>query len=300
MAGIRDLPIPLAPRPEQARIVASLEEHLSRLDAAESEISSAERRIRSLEKSIITDASSTLATPSHWKVIAVGDAGAVGLGLQRSPKRHNGPNMRPYLRVANIFEDRIDGSDVMSMDMTDAEWDRYRLRDGDVLLNEGQSPEFLGRPAIYRGDPPDVAFTNSLIRFQANEDIEPEWALLVFRSHLHNRRFMRESQITTNIAHLAAGRFKTVEFPVPPVDEQRLRVANARTRLEGCDRLRSQVIADKKRSAVLRRTIFAAAFSGQLVPQDPDDEPASALLERIRAERAETTPAKRKAQRKTS
>lgn len=40
----------------------------------------------------------------------VADAGSVSLGLQRSPKRHFGPNMRPYLRVANVFEDRIDGS----------------------------------------------------------------------------------------------------------------------------------------------------------------------------------------------
>lgn len=170
---------------------------------------------------------------------------------------------------------------------------RYRLRDGDVLLNEGQSPEFLGRPAIYRGDPPEVAFTNSLIRFHANADISPEWALLVFRSHLHNRRFMRESQITTNIAHLAAGRFKTVEFPVPPLDEQINRVLAARALLAICDRLRSEVAAARRRAASLRRSILAAAFSGQLVPQDPDDEPASVLLERIRDQRAAVTPTRR-------
>jgi type I restriction enzyme S subunit len=192
--------------------------------------------------------------------------------------------MRPYLRVANVFEDRIDDSDVMSMDITDDEWERYRLGDGDVLLNEGQSPELLGRPAIYRGDPPDVAFTNSLIRFQANDDVDPEWALLVFRSHMHNRRFMRESRITTNIAHLAAGRFKTVEFPLPSLEEQRRRVVVARRGLEACSRLRSEVAAAKKRASSLRRALLASAFSGQLVPQDPDAEPASRLLEKVRTE----------------
>jgi len=200
--------------------------------------------------------------------------------------------MRPYLRVANVFEDRIDGSDVMSMDITDVEWERFRLRDGDVLLNEGQSPEFLGRPAIYRGDPPDVAFTNSLIRFQPRDDIDPEWALLVFRSHMHNRRFMRESQITTNIAHLAAGRFKTVEFPIPPLEEQRERVVQARRRLEACARLQSEAVVAKERSGALRRSILAAAFAGRLVPQDPEDEPASVLLERIRDQRAGAIPAR--------
>jgi type I restriction enzyme S subunit len=283
----RRLRVPIAPRTEQDRVVAAIEEHFSHLDAAEAALSSAEGRIRALERSIITEASSTLSPPLHWKIVTVADAGTVGLGLQRSPTRHNGPNMRPYLRVANVFEDRIDDSDVMSMDMTETEWERYRLRDGDVLLNEGQSPEFLGRPAIYRGDPPDVAFTNSLIRFQAHQDIDPEWALLVFRSHMLNRRFMRESQITTNIAHLSAGRFKTVEFPVPPLEEQRTRVADARAGLAGCARLRAEVVAGRRRSTVLRRAFLAAAFSGRLVPQDPDHESAKGLGERIQAELAE-------------
>lgn len=297
---LRLVPVPLPPRAEQERIVAAIEEHLSRLDAAEAAAVSAARRIEALEKAIITQASSTLDPPSHWKLVTVADAGAVGLGLQRSPKRHGGPNMRPYLRVANVFEDRIDDSDVMTMDMTDAEWERFKLRDGDVLLNEGQSPELLGRPAIYRGEPAAVAFTNSLIRFQANDDVDPEWALLVFRSHMHNRRFMRESQITTNIAHLAAGRFKTVEFPLPPLDEQRARVAEARAGLEACARLRGEVVGGRKRSAGLRRSILTAAFSGQLVPQDPDDEPASVLLERIRADRAAAAPTKRTRKAKVS
>lgn len=292
--AMRSMPTPVPPRAEQDRIVGAIEEHLSRLDAAEAAALSATQRIKALERSIISGASSTLDPPQRWKVTTVADAGVVKLGLQRSPKRHNGPNMRPYLRVANVFEDRIDDSDVMSMNMTEAEWGRYKLQDGDVLLNEGQSPELLGRPAIYRGDPPDVAFTNSLIRFQANENVDPEWALLVFRSHMHNRRFVQESQITTNIAHLAAGRFKTVEFPLPPLREQQERVLEARAGLDACARLRSGVEAARKRATNLRRSILAAAFSGQLAPQDPDDEPASVLLDRIRAEREAETPPKRK------
>lgn len=297
---LRLIGVPFPPSAEQKRIVAAIEEHFSRLDAADVAAVSAERRIRSLERAIITQTSSTVRPPRDWRVVTVGDAGKVGLGLQRSPKRHNGPNMRPYLRVANVFEDRIDDNDVMSMDITDTEWDRFMLHDGDILLNEGQSPELLGRPAIYRGEPPEVAFTNSLIRFQANDDVDPEWALLVFRSHMHNRRFMRESQITTNIAHLAAGRFKTVEFPLPPIAEQRARVAHARSGLELCSRLRSEITAARKRAAGLRRAILAAAFAGQLVPQDPDDEPAMVLLERIRAQRATAMPTGRRRPQATS
>lgn len=69
-----------------------------------------------------------------------------------------------------------------------------------MLLNEGQTPELLGRPAMYRGEPPGVAFTDSLIRFNAGERVDPEFALLVFRRHMRAGRFKRESRITTNIA----------------------------------------------------------------------------------------------------
>lgn len=286
--------VPVPPSAEQQRIVATIEEYFSRLDAAEIQLAAAVRRLGSLERSSIMNTARTQDPPSDWQVVTVGEAGVVGLGLQRSPKRHSGPKMRPYLRVANVFEDRIDHSDVMSMDMSDAEWEKYRLNVGDVLLNEGQSPELLGRPAIYRGNPPNVAFTNSLIRFQAGPDVEPEWALLVFRSHMHSRRFMRESKITTNIAHLAAGRFKTVEFPVPPKEEQRARVTSARAALEKTSCLRAALDAGFARARSLRQSILSAAFTGNLLPQDPNDESASVLLDRIRSEHAAANVARKR------
>lgn len=166
--------------------------------------------------------------PAGWHWTTVEKAGRLQLGRQRAPKHHEGSNMRPYLRVANVFEDRIDTSDVMSMNFEPKEFERYKLHPGDVLLNEGQTPELLGRPAMYQGAPEDCAFTNSLIRFQVGEGVLPEWALLVFRAHMHSGRFKRESRITTNIAHLSAARLKGVEFPVPPEHVQAALVARTR------------------------------------------------------------------------
>jgi type I restriction enzyme S subunit len=129
--------------------------------------------------------------------------------------------MRPYLRVANVFEDHIDLSDVMEMNFTPDEFERFRLRSGDVLLNEGQSLELVGRPAIYRDQLPGSCFTNSLIRFQPHEGVVPEYACYLFRHFMHNGRFSKIAKITTNIAHLGAERFADVDFPLPPTAEQR-------------------------------------------------------------------------------
>lgn len=280
LKGIRELEIPVAPLAEQERIVAAIEEHFSRLDAVDSALDEAEKRCQALVKSVLLTAIPS-DLPRDWQLSAVADAGATGLGRQRSPKYHSGPNMKPYLRVANVFEDRIDTSDVMEMHFDEEDFEKYRLRPGDVLLNEGQSPEWLGRPAIYRGEPPEVAFTNSLIRFIPGDEVTSEWALLVFRRHMHAGRFMKESRITTNIAHLALGRFRTVEFPIPPREVQNELVAETREALDAVDRQASQIKRSRAKSQMMRRAVLSAAFAGELTLQDPEDEPASALLDRV-------------------
>ena len=279
------VPFVLAPTAEQGRIATATEEHFSRLDAVDISLNAAEMRCHALTRSLIVG-SIPNELPKDWRLKIVAEAGQTGLGRQRSPKYHSGPNMKPYLRVANVFEDRIDTSSIKEMHFEEAEFEKYKLRDGDVLLNEGQSPELLGRPAIYRGEPPDVAFTNSLIRFVPGPGVTCEWALLVFRRHMHARRFMRESRITTNIAHLALGRFRTVEFPIPPLDTQHEVVASTRAALSSIDQTIVQIQSARAKANGIRRAVLAAAFSGQLVPQDPSDEHASLLLERIAASRA--------------
>ena len=253
---------------EQQRIVDLLEDHLSRLDAADTYLATAKRRLESMVSSVLlTLIPDEPDYPETWRRATVAEAGDVGLGRQRHPDWHNGPNMKPYLRVANVFENRIDTSDVMEMHWPDETFERFKLHPGDVLLNKGQSPDLLGRPAIYRGEPPETAFTNSLIRFKANDDVLPEFALLVFRRHMRSGRFKRESRITTNIAHLSAARLKPVEFPIPPIDEQTRIVAAADEQLSAVKRLALELVAAKARQKNLRRSVLSAAFSGRLTGQ---------------------------------
>jgi type I restriction enzyme, S subunit len=223
--------------------------------------------------------------PDGWAWTTTGQVGAVQLGRQRSPKHHSGPYMRPYLRVANVFEDRIDTSDVLSMNFTPTEFETYKLGYGDILLNEGQSLELVGRAAMYRDEVAGACFQNTLIRFRPYSGLGSKYSLVVFLAYLHNKRFQKAARWTVNIAHLGADRLSRIEFPLPPELEQSRIVTEVERRLSFIEELQMQVETNLNRSERLRQAILKHAFEGKLVPQDPSDEPASVLLERIRAER---------------
>src|SRR5713226_6352427 len=72
--------------------------------------------------------------PTGWVWARVDEAGSVQLGRQRAPRYHFGNHMRPYLRVANVYEDRLDLSSVLEMDFDPDEYETYRLEPGDILL----------------------------------------------------------------------------------------------------------------------------------------------------------------------
>jgi type I restriction enzyme, S subunit len=222
-------PIPVPPLSEQLQIVEQIETLEDGLDAFERSLESIRPRLQhflnsALRSELGNSAASAVRSssmPSHWDWVPLRDLGEIRLGQQRAPHNHSGSNLRKYLKVANVFEDRIDVSTVMEMHFEPSTVSNYELKFGDILLNEGQSPQFLGRPAMYRDELPGVCFTNSLIRFRPHDELDREFALYLFRYYMRGGRFQMESKITTNIAHLSATRFSDICVPVPPLDEQR-------------------------------------------------------------------------------
>ena len=221
-----------------------------------------------------------------WIWARVRDVGKVTLGRQRSPEHHNGTHMRPYLRVANVYEDRIDLSSVLEMNFTPDEFETYSLQHGDILLNEGQSPELVGRAAMFRSELEGACFQNTLIRFRAHPGVSPGFALLVFRSYLHNGRFRSIAKWTTNIAHLGAQRFAQLEFPLPPLAEQERIVAEAARRQDIAERLSETLTTVLSQVDAARHLALAQAFTGALVPQIDGDTPAIEMIKQLQAERA--------------
>ena len=158
--------------------------------------------------------------PKGWNRYRVRDVGQVQTGRQRSPNFTKG-KLRPYLRVANIFEGFIDTSDVLQMMFTDEEFERYSLQEGDILLNEGQSIELVGRCAKYKSKPSNCCFQNTLVRFRSNGKIKHDFALILFTHAQKSGVFKKIASRTTSIAHLGVSRFANLQIFVPPISEQK-------------------------------------------------------------------------------
>ena len=223
--------------------------------------------------------------PEGWCWATPARVGDVQLGRQRAPQHHAGKHMRPYLRVANVYEGRIDLRSIYEMNFTPDEFETFKLRAGDILLNEGQSLELVGRAAIYRDELPGACFTNTLVRFRTATGLLPEFALIYFMACLRSHRFRKLARWTTNIAHLGADRFAAMEIPLPSLAEQETIVETVEDQLSVIEHLEADLEAKLKSAQALRQSILRHAFTGQLVPQDPNDEPAAELLKRIAAER---------------
>lgn len=199
--------------------------------------------------------------PTEKNAPIVANAGEVVLGRQRSPRHTRGLNPTPYLRVANVYLDSFDFSDVLRMDFTPQERDKYFVRTGDILLNEGQSLELVGRSAVYRGPDRTYCFQNTLARFRANQGrVLPEYAQLIFEQWLALGRFRQVARQTTSIAHLGADRFASMSMRLPDIPAQAAAVA----RMGAVD---GQIGVESQRQTklvMLRQALSADLLSGRV------------------------------------
>jgi len=216
---LRSISVAVPPLDEQRRIaevLRSVDEAIAAADRALGQAVKIARDVMIAQLVLPRAAKDPL--PNGWKCVPIGSIGKVQAGRQRAPSFTRG-SVRPYLRVANVFDGFIDTSDVLEMPFTDREYAEYRLLPGDILLNEGQSIELVGRAARHDGDPADCCFQNTLVRLRATT-VNPDYAYALIRTMYAAGRFSEIASRTTSVAHLGVSRFAALLAPVPPVAEQ--------------------------------------------------------------------------------
>lgn len=288
---MQEVPIPIPPTAEQDRIVAAIEEHVSRLDAAEAAVNSAAARLDAHERASVA----SLLSGRNWKWTTLGAIADLKGGVTKDAKRQADPSFVevPYLRVANVQRGYIDLSQVSRIRVDKAKAESLRLQPGDVLFNEGGDRDKLGRGWVWEGQIEDCIHQNHVFRGRLTTDEFDPYFVSTHANTWGRAWFEEHGRQTTNLASISLSTLKQLPVPVAPVDEQRAIITDLAHAAELRGRLADALRVTRSRSTALRRSILAAAFAGRLVPQDPSDEPASALLERIQAERAAATPTKR-------
>jgi type I restriction enzyme S subunit len=150
----------------------------------------------------------------------------------------------------------------------------------------------VGKPAIWNGEIEDCCFQNTLICVRPYET-SSRYLHFLFLHVARSRAFVKETR-GVNIFHIGKEKLAAFEITLPPLDEQHEIVRRVEALFAYADRLEARVQAARTQVERLTPALLAKAFRGELVPQDPNDEPALALLERIRTARA-VQPTKTKA-----
>jgi type I restriction enzyme, S subunit len=222
--------------------------------------------------------------PEGWTWALTQQIGQVQLGRQRSPNNRSKDYPTKYIRAANITEKGLDLSDVLDMEFNPEERERYRLQFGDIVLSEASgSVSQVGKPAIWRDELPLCCFQNTVIRLRPDL-ISSEYLLIAFK-HFYQSGVFSKVAGGVGINHLSADKFSNIAVPIPSLNEQVRIVAEVDRRFSIVGGIEKAMAASLHRAETLRQKVLQEAFSGKLVGQNPQDEPASVLLERIKTER---------------
>ena len=190
----------------------------------------------------------------------------------------------------------MDLHNIKLIEATEEEIRSLQLMPGDVLLNEGGDRDKLGRGWIWEGQITGCIHQNHVFRVRLDPLLAVPKFVSQYANHFGQKYFFEEGKQTTNLASINMTKLGALPIPLPHVEEQETLVTALEDYLSLLDNLDHSIDTDLRRTTTLRQAILNKAFEGKLVPQDPNDEPASILLGRIRAARARTPV--RRAQRK--
>ncbi len=213
-----------------------------------------------------------------------------------SKKCGYGAGATGVLRIPNIGSGFIDTTDLKSTDFDEIELTKFSLEEGDVLtVRSNGSLSIVGKPAIVGQQHTNLLFAGYLIRLRPiSQALVPKYLIYLMMESNVRTQIEAKAKSTSGVNNISAKELQELTTPICSPAEQAEIVRILDTRLEATETLDSEIDANLSRADVLRQSVLKQAFAGKLVSQDPDDEPAAALLARIRAERTKMPPRRRK------
>lgn len=312
---LQEFPFPLPPAEEQLRIIAKVDKLYQRTNNLRTSLDEIPHLLDRYRRCILTAAyrghlietsqtkvSHLVGTatpdngilenevPDHWQLRSLKDIADIrsGITLGQTRKRSDNLHEVPYLRVANVQRGYLDLEDVAILKATKPEIERFSLRRGDILMNEGGDRDKLGRGWVWEGQLQTCLYQNHIFRVRLYDIDYPARYILYYTNEFARDYFFSVGTQTTNLASMSKSNLAALSIPLAPREE-------ANEVVSRLDQVVShiQVLLEEYKCAQglldnFEEEIARTAASGQLLPQHPDDGPASLLLQRAKMDDKES------------
>jgi type I restriction enzyme S subunit len=332
-ADAYSLPIQLPPQPEQKRIADKLDTVLARVDACRERLNRVPLILKRFRQSVLAAATTGQLTAdwreekkaklipakgvsirnsftplkedempweisTDWKWVHIEEICAFITKGTTPPKDRmsSGSGEVPYIKVYNLtFDGRINFT--INPSFIDSQTHQHDLKrsivlPGDVLMNIVGPP--LGKVSVVPDDFPQWNINQAIARFRPTSCVSSSYLAICMMTSRLISYASRQAKATAGQFNLTLEICRNLPIPLPDVEEQRAIVHRVETLFAFADRLEARLTTARATVEQLTPALLAKAFRGELVPQDPNDEPAAELLKRLAAAREPVSKGKRR------
>ncbi|ENJ2193113.1 restriction endonuclease subunit S [Escherichia coli] len=297
-AGMEAWEIQLPPISEQKNIAEKLDTLLAQVESTKARLEQIPQILKRFRQAVLGAAVSGKLT-EDWRdnsSLSGWIEGKLGEFIKKpsygTSSKSNKEGLIPVLRMGNLQGGKLDWTDLVYTSDT-IEIEKYKLEYNDVLFNRTNSPELVGKTAIYKSEQPAI-YAGYLIRVQCLPDLNPDYLNYHLNSILGRQYCYSVKSDGVSQSNINAQKLIAYPITVPPLPEQHEIVRRVEQLFAYADTIEKQVNNALARVNNLTQSILAKAFRGELTAQWRAENPelisgensAAALLEKIKAERA--------------
>lgn len=303
---IKEHYVPLPPLPEQIRIAQKLDEILGKVDAIKARVDAVPAILKRFRQSVLAAAVSGKLTEG-WREELIVDWQKTSLGKHceyvssgsRGWAKFYSDSGAIFVRAQNINTDVLVLDDVAYVSLPEStEGKRTKISEGDILITITGAN--VTKTAYVKNALPEAYVNQHVALARLHNPNEAQFVHLWLIAPNAGRKQLEDAAYGGGKPGLNLQNIKDVEILLPPIEEQKEIVRRVEELFAWADRVETKVKAAQERIDQLTQSVLAKAFRGELVPQDPNDEPAEKLLERIQAQRAAEVPKKKSPRKKAA